>query len=107
MGVSEFAPVVDWSRLNCPHPCPLLARGMGANLSACCGDSYSLSLWERAGVRAPRSRFQGYVLNLPTLTLTLSRQREREKEAGFCKLALMPGRGGSKPLESEPELDIS
>ena len=59
--------------------------------------SYSLSLRERAGVRAPRLRFHGLALDIPTLTPTLSRQREREKnprrsqhsDKGFsCSLSL-------------------
>ncbi len=44
--------------------------------------NYSLSLWERAGVRADGLATGGCVLEAATLTLTLSRTREREQRGG-------------------------
>jgi hypothetical protein len=53
--------------------------------------SYSLSLRERAGVRAPRFGFRRLLLGPPTLTLTLSRQRARESSADLLKFSLARG----------------
>jgi hypothetical protein len=55
-----------------------------------CAFSCSLSLWERAGVRAPRlSIFRHFGFSSPALTLTLSRQREREPTSNAVKLTLI------------------
>ena len=69
--------------------------------------SYSLSLRERAGVRAPR--FPEFALELPTLTLTLSRQREREQGSARLRnvpdlLPLPPGEGGGFKLRLHKRL---